>query len=125
MTEQTCSAYSMIVVPLYDTLACNALSYIMNQGERDGFTSFLVCHYYNTYSSSFLTAEIQVVVVGRDNIRTLVEKANEYPGLKYVISIDPTVPEDVATMAKERNIELRTFDQVIVSNIMCCVNNDI
>ena len=58
-----------------------------------------------------------MVVVGSDNIRTLVEKAKEYPVLKYVISIDPTVPEDVAAMAKEKNIELRTFDQVIVSII--------
>ena len=56
-----------------------------------------------------------MVVVGSDNIRTLVEQAKEHPVLKYVISIDRNVPEDIATMAKERNIELRTFDEVMVS----------
>ena len=66
-----------------------------------------------------------MVVVGGDNIKTLVEKAEEYPLLKYVVSIDTTVPEDVAAMAKEKNIELRTFDQVIVSNTICCMINDI
>ena len=77
--------------------------------------SVLSLHYH--LLATLGAAGIQVVVVGSDNIRTLVEKAKEYPVLKYVISIDPTVPEDVAAMAKEKNIELRTFDQVIVSII--------
>ena len=35
VTEQACSAYSMIVVPLYDTLARDAVSYIVNQGKKE------------------------------------------------------------------------------------------
>lgn len=61
-------------------------------------------------------AGIQVAVVAGDsNTRLLLEQAKDCPSLKYVISIDRTVPEDVMTMAKERNIELRTFNEVMVS----------
>ena len=70
-----------------------------------------------------VAAGIQVVVVGSDNIRMLVEQAKEHPVLKLVISIDRTVPEDIVAMAKERNIELKTFDEVMVSYcvaIMAC-----
>ena len=74
-----------------------------------------VLHYHLT---TLGIAGIQVVVVGGDNIKMLVEKAKEHPVLKYVISINPKVPEDVVAMAKERNIELITFDEVMVSNTL-------
>lgn len=89
VTEQACSAYSMIVVPLYDTLARDAISYIINQ------------------------ADIQVVVVGSDNVKLLLEQSKECPVLKYVITIDHAVPEDISTLAKERNIEIRMFNEII------------
>ena len=58
-----------------------------------------------------------MVVVSGDNIKLLLEQAKECPSLKYVISTDRTVPEDVMTMAKEGNIELRTFTEVMVSHL--------
>ena len=59
-------------------------------------------------------AEIEVVVAAGDSMNLLLEHATEYPVLKYIISIDCTVPEDIATLAKEKNIDLRTFDEVMV-----------
>ena len=58
-----------------------------------------------------------MAVVARDNINLLLEQAKDCPVLKYVISIDRTALEDVAitTLAKEANIELRSFDEVMVS----------
>ena len=63
-------------------------------------------------------------MVARDNINLVLEQAKECPVLKHVISIDPTVLEDVSItkLAKERNIELRSFDEVMVSyRLISCV----
>lgn len=57
-------------------------------------------------------------MVGSENVKLLLEQSQECQTLKYVISIDRTVPEDIATLAKEKNIELRTFDEVIVSSVI-------
>ena len=54
-------------------------------------------------------------MVAKDNLNLVLEQAKECPTLKYVISIGHTVSEDMATLAKERNIELRTFNEVLVS----------
>lgn len=76
---------------------------------------------------TLFAAGVKAAVVARDNINLVLEQAKECPVLKYVISIDHTVLEDVAitTLAKETNIELRSFDEVMVSymqaNCMCCL----
>ena len=56
-----------------------------------------------------------MVVVGSDNVKLLLEQSKECPVLKYVITIDHAVPEDISTLAKERNIEIRMFNEIIVS----------
>lgn len=65
-----------------------------------------------------VAAEITVAVVASDKVRQLLEQAGECPTLKYVISIDCSLPEDVTTLAKEKNIELRTFNEVMVGIVM-------
>lgn len=119
----------MIVVPLYDTLARNAISYIVNQGENDALFSVEVFIMNNTimsrpvlYYCVLAAAGIEVAVVAGENINLLLQQADECPGLKYVISTDKTVPEDIATLAKEKNIELRTFDEVLVSYVWLMVH---
>ena len=51
-------------------------------------------------------AGITVTVVASDKVRQLLEQAGECPTLKYVICIDCSLPEDVTTLVKEKNIEL-------------------
>ena len=64
-----------------------------------------------------VAAGITVAVVASDKARELLEQAGECPILKYVISIDCSLPEDVTTLAKEKNIEL-TFKEVMVGFVM-------
>lgn len=73
-------------------------------------------------------AGIEVIVVGSNIVKQLLEQAEECQALKYVICIDRTLPEDVTTLAKEKNIELRTFEEVMVSVVIAdnvCSFNDI
>lgn len=65
-----------------------------------------------------VAAGITVAVVASDKVRELLEQAGECPTLKYAISIDCSLPEDVITLAKEKNIELRTFKEVMVGFVM-------
>ncbi|XP_065883666.1 long-chain-fatty-acid--CoA ligase 1-like [Dysidea avara] len=89
VTEQACSAYSMIVVPLYDTLGSEAVEYIINQ------------------------TGIKAAVVATDKMKLLIGQASKCPTLKFVISISDSIPDDMAAMAKEANIELLTYDAVM------------
>ena len=77
--------------------------------------SFVLC-----CISSFVlvAAGITVAVVASDKVRELLEQAGECPTLKYAISIDCSLPEDMTTLAKEKSIELRTFKEVMVGFVM-------
>ena len=80
------------------------------------------------YVSVLVAAEIEVVVVAKEIVRQLLQQAEECRALKYVICIDQSLPEDVTALAKEKNIELRTFEEVMVSIVMVdgvCSFNDV
>lgn len=88
ITEQACYFFSMVTIPLYDTLGPEACSYIINQ------------------------AEIRVVIVDRPHkAELLVEKRHTCPSLQCIVLIEP--PSD-ALLQKATNsgVEVTTFDEV-------------
>ena len=64
----------------------------------------------------FVIAGIKAAVVATDKMKLLIGQASKCPTLKFVISISDSIPDDMAAMAKEANIELLTYDAVMV----CC-----
>lgn len=88
ITEYACYTYSMVIVPLYDTLGPEACAYIINQ------------------------AEIKIVVCDKDEkINLLLEKAGMTPALRKIIHMSP-VSADTIAKAKAFNIELVSFDEI-------------
>ncbi|KNE70505.1 hypothetical protein AMAG_14629 [Allomyces macrogynus ATCC 38327] len=65
LAEGACNCYSLVSVPLYDTLGPDALEYIVNH------------------------AEVQVVVASADRLINLVQVRDKCPGLKVIVSMDP------------------------------------
>lgn len=84
--EQGCYCYSLVVVPLYDTLGPDACAFIINQ------------------------TEIQVVIVEDDKkVNLLLDKAPKY--LRKLIVIKPVRPNTMQR-AKNRGIEIYSFEEV-------------
>lgn len=84
--EQGCYCYSLVVVPLYDTLGSDACGFIIKQ------------------------TEMSIVVVEDDNkANMLLDKAPKT--LTKLITIKPIRPATL-TRAKNRNVDIYTFDDV-------------
>jgi long-chain acyl-CoA synthetase len=84
--EQGCYCYSLVVVPLYDTLGPDACAFIINQTET------------------------QLVVVEDDKkVNLLLDKAPKF--LRKFVVIKPVRPATLQR-AKNRGIEIYTFDEV-------------
>eukprot|EP01138_Halocafeteria_seosinensis_P003925 gb/GECG01004013.1/.p1 GENE.gb/GECG01004013.1/~~gb/GECG01004013.1/.p1 ORF type:complete len:716 (+),score=77.44 gb/GECG01004013.1/:1-2148(+) len=64
ITEHACNAYSLVNVPLYDTLGADALEFIVNQSR------------------------LRVIVCSGDKIPTLLHNARNMPSLQYIIEMD-------------------------------------
>ncbi|XP_033123099.1 long-chain-fatty-acid--CoA ligase 6-like [Anneissia japonica] len=87
-TEQACNAYSMVIVPLYDTLGPEACKFIINQ------------------------ANIKVTVCDKEErCRKLLEQASEMESLKYIIVVQD-VSEEVKETAKKLNVSILSFADV-------------
>uniref|UniRef100_A0A4X2KHH9 Long-chain-fatty-acid--CoA ligase n=1 Tax=Vombatus ursinus TaxID=29139 RepID=A0A4X2KHH9_VOMUR len=93
ISELACYTYSMVVVPLYDTLGPGAIRYIIN------------------------TADIATVICDRPEKAILllenVEK-KEIPGLKFIILIEP-FEKDLKERGKKCGVEIQSVKEVEVS----------
>lgn len=90
LTEIACVSYSIVNVPLYDTLGPDACSYIINQGD------------------------IAVVICDtQKRIKAVLEKASESPSLKTMIVMlpDELTPELKQT-AQDANIKMYTIQEL-------------
>uniref|UniRef100_A0A4X2KA81 Long-chain-fatty-acid--CoA ligase n=1 Tax=Vombatus ursinus TaxID=29139 RepID=A0A4X2KA81_VOMUR len=90
ISELACYTYSMVVVPLYDTLGPGAIRYIIN------------------------TADIATVICDRPEKAILllenVEK-KEIPGLKFIILIEP-FEKDLKERGKKCGVEIQSVKEV-------------
>ncbi|XP_077999355.1 long-chain-fatty-acid--CoA ligase 5-like isoform X2 [Glandiceps talaboti] len=88
ITEQACNMYSMVVIPLYDTLGPDACSYIMNQ------------------------ADIQYVVVEKiKQVEAVIDRASDTPNLKCIIALEE-VTDDCKEKAAKNGLEVVTFTEL-------------
>ncbi|XP_077974330.1 long-chain-fatty-acid--CoA ligase 1-like isoform X2 [Styela clava] len=86
VTEQACNCYSMVIVPLYDTLGPQAMRYIVHKCDLD------------------------IVVVDK-NVKAMSLLNDAEIELKLIVLIEsPT--DETKQKAKERNIEVITFQEL-------------
>ncbi|XP_013381851.1 long-chain-fatty-acid--CoA ligase 5 isoform X2 [Lingula anatina] len=86
--EQACYMYSMVVVPLYDTLGPDACSYILKQAE----ISMVICDT-NT------------------KVNSLLSRIGETPGVKTIVVMEEVTGEN-NNNAMQKGVELITFKEV-------------
>lgn len=85
IAEQACYMYSMVVVPLYDTLGADACSYVMNQ------------------------TEMSVVVVDKvDKALALVKNADRTPSVQLVVVIQP-ITDELSAAAADQSLTVVSF----------------
>lgn len=89
VVEQSCNSYSRVLVPLYDTLGPDAVSYIINQS----------C--------------IPVVVCYETKVKLLFKQANACKTLRMIIKIGSSVTEEEKSLSKETGITIHTIDEVL------------
>ncbi|XP_044517843.1 long-chain-fatty-acid--CoA ligase 6 isoform X2 [Gracilinanus agilis] len=90
ISELACYTYSMVVVPLYDTLGPGAIRYIIN------------------------TADIATVICDRPEKAILLlehMERNEIPGLKFIILIEP-LEKDLKERGKKCGVEIQSMKEV-------------
>lgn len=86
LTEQACYTYSMIIVPLYDTLGLDACAFILKQ------------------------TEMKLLVVDKSKkAENLLTKRDQFPNLKTLVLIDPPEPSLLQT-AQKCGIEVVQFN---------------
>ncbi|XP_071130914.1 long-chain-fatty-acid--CoA ligase 1-like [Mytilus edulis] len=88
ITDQACAMFSMVSVPLYDTLGPDACKYIINQ--------IGISH---------------VVVDKEDKIKLLLEKASSMPTLACIIVME-NVSEETKSQAAKSNVKIVKFSFV-------------
>lgn len=88
IAEQACYHYSMVVVPLYDTLGPDACSYIINQ------------------------ADIQLVIVDKSKkAESLLKKHDQCPALRVLVLLESPEPS-MKTQAEALGIQVLTFSEL-------------
>ncbi|XP_019334182.1 long-chain-fatty-acid--CoA ligase 6 isoform X1 [Alligator mississippiensis] len=90
ISELACYTYSMVVVPLYDTLGPGAIRYIIN------------------------TADISTVICDKpDKVRVLLDhvEKRETPGLKSIILMDP-FEKDLKERGKKCGVRIQSMQEV-------------
>lgn len=105
--------FSMVYVPLYDTLGTEAVSYIINQSEYPSLPSpdpllMLIC-----FTVSFPASMSLVTCDTADKALAMLEKVKETPSLKCIVLWQP-ITEEVAAKAKETGVDVITFQAFLV-----------
>lgn len=86
--EQACYMYSMVLVPLYDTLGQEACTFIVNQ------------------------AEINIVICDKNvKVKSLLDHIKETPKLKKIILMEE-ISDENRKLAKEAGIEIMSYADV-------------
>uniref|UniRef100_A0A2R9C2U8 Long-chain-fatty-acid--CoA ligase n=1 Tax=Pan paniscus TaxID=9597 RepID=A0A2R9C2U8_PANPA len=87
IAELACYTYSMVVVPLYDTLGPGAIRYIINTGKPTVPSTGL-----SSSATASTQADISTVIVDKPQKAVLLlehVERKETPGLKLIILMDP------------------------------------
>ncbi|KAK2192641.1 hypothetical protein NP493_27g04000 [Ridgeia piscesae] len=88
ITELACATYSMVLVPLYDTLGPDTCTFIINH------------------------ASINMVVCDtRERVTRLLEHKAETPELRIIVCVEPLTSE-LTQLADEANIDIITYDDL-------------
>jgi len=87
LTEHAANAFSLCIVPLYDTLGPDVCSFIVNQ------------------------AELSVVICSGDKVELLLKQDHPMKGLKTIISFDK-VPAELAEKAEAVGVKILPFGEV-------------
>lgn len=88
VTEQSCNCYSRILVPLYDTLGPEAITYIMNQ----------TC--------------MTVVVCDPNKIEVLTQQCSKFPSLKTIVKMREDVTEQEKALGAENGLKIVSMEEV-------------
>ncbi|XP_077983452.1 long-chain-fatty-acid--CoA ligase 1-like [Glandiceps talaboti] len=88
VTDHACCMYSMVTVPLYDTLGPDAVSFIINQAEMN----IVVCDV-------------------EEKVKLLLDKADKTPILQQIIVME-TVSDEIKEKARQQTIEIISFADV-------------
>uniref|UniRef100_A0A646QEB8 Long-chain-fatty-acid--CoA ligase n=1 Tax=Hemiscolopendra marginata TaxID=943146 RepID=A0A646QEB8_9MYRI len=89
ITEYACYNYSMVIIPLYDTLGPEACSFIINQ------------------------ANIAIVVCDKDErVNLLLNEVNQTSSLKIIVHVKP-VTKHTISRAQSLNVELVSFSDIV------------
>ncbi|RWS10257.1 long-chain-fatty-acid--CoA ligase 5-like protein, partial [Dinothrombium tinctorium] len=89
IAQYGCYHYSMVVVPLYDTLGVNSCSFIVNE------------------------AKIECVIVDtQEKLHKLLNQRDEMPTLAKVICIDHDISDNIVKRANNKNVALFNFKQI-------------
>eukprot|EP00029_Vermamoeba_vermiformis_P011063 TRINITY_DN598_c0_g1_i1.p1 TRINITY_DN598_c0_g1~~TRINITY_DN598_c0_g1_i1.p1 ORF type:complete len:659 (+),score=220.18 TRINITY_DN598_c0_g1_i1:19-1995(+) len=88
ITAMASSSQSLVIVPLYDTLGPNAAEFIVNH------------------------AELSAVVVGKENLPSLLHLAKENKYLKYIIHMDPLTDATKQQIASYGHIRFIGWDEL-------------
>jgi long-chain acyl-CoA synthetase len=90
VTEQSCSYYSRVLVPLYNTLGMEALVHILNQ------------------------AEIAVVICQDSKLEVLCSQVQSCPSVTTVIKIGGALSEEEKALAEKTGVKLYCMEEVEV-----------
>ncbi|XP_028412436.1 long-chain-fatty-acid--CoA ligase 5-like isoform X1 [Dendronephthya gigantea] len=88
LTDVACLTYSLVSVPLYDTLGSDACTFIINHSD------------------------ISLIVCDENKVEVLLAKAEECPKLKHIITIGD-VKEEVEQKAGKRGIMVKSFKNIL------------
>ncbi|XP_006818257.1 long-chain-fatty-acid--CoA ligase 1-like [Saccoglossus kowalevskii] len=88
VTDQACGMYSMITVPLYDTLGPEAVTFIINQAGLN----IVVCD-------------------GEAKAKLILNKAERTPILQQIVVMEP-VSDEVKDIARRMTVEILSFSDV-------------
>lgn len=90
VVEQACNGYSMVLVPLYDTLGPESIKHIMNQ------------------------CDLKMVIVDKSvKAMTLLQGVkNQDYGCDLIVIMD-TITDDVVSLANETSVNVKSFDDVL------------
>ena len=119
MSDQACSMYSLVSIPLYDTLGPEACCYVINQSKCT-FSSVYMVNSVKRHNVILLTplfifclaAELKVVLCDKaEKAQALLNDAEKTPSLKYIVVFE-SVSNNNMEIAQNHGITLMSLTQL-------------
>ena len=110
VAEQSANCYSRVVVPLYDTLGPEAVSYIINLGRCAPSLSPIVL----LIHVLCVAACVSVVVCQDSKVNLLFKQAESAPVLKTIVKMGEEVTAEERETANGLGLSIYTFQEVEV-----------